>query len=220
MAAAAVEEPWLRPHPPPLPRRRSRLPLVLAGVALLGALGLVAALLLNGPGNGPLTALGDDEPTASAGPSEGPVGLPAGWTRFEEPDEGWSIGVPPGYEQSTYRGTQVQFRDPDTRRTLRIDFGDDPAPSALQAWEAFSPQLAARLGDYEELRVEKVDFQGLDAADLEFTYFDETTLHVLDRTAIAPDSARGIALYWQVPDSRWQESLPVFEQIAATFSFT
>ncbi len=217
-APAPVAEPWLRHQPPPLPRRRSRLPLVLTGLALLGALGLLAALLL-GPSGGPLTALGVDEPSATAPPSSGPAALPAGWTRFEEPTEGWSIGVPPGYVQTTYRGTQVQFRDPDTRRTLRIDYGEDPAPSALQAWEAFSPQLAARLGDYEELRVEQVEFQGLDAADLEFTYFDETTLHVLDRTVIAPDGERGIALYWQVPESRWEGSLPVFEQIAGTFSF-
>ncbi len=205
-----------QPYPPP--PRRSRLPLVLAGLVLLGALAFAASLLLGGSPN-PLTALGGDEPSASAPPSNGPAALPAGWTRFEEPDEGWSIGVPPGYERTTYRGTQVQLREQATRRTLRIDFSDDPGPSALQAWEAFSTQLATRLGDYEELRVEEVEFQGLDAADLEFTYFDETTLHVLDRTAVSEDGTHGIALYWQVPESRWQDSLPVFEQIAATFSF-
>lgn len=218
-AAAAVEEPWLRPQPPSLPRRRTRLPLVLAGIALLGALGLVAALLVGGAGGGPLAALGGDDAPASAPPAQGPAPLPDGWTRYEDPDEGWSIGVPPGYEQSTYRGTQVQLRDQETRRTLRINFDGDPAPSALQAWQAFSPQLEARLGDYEELRLEKVDFRGLDAADLEFTYFDETTLHVLDRTVLSPDGERRIELYWQVPQGRWPDSQPVFEQIAATFSF-
>jgi hypothetical protein len=197
-AAAAVEEEPAntrvhdavvaeQPYPPP--RRRSRLPLVLAGLALLAALGLVAALVLDRSGTGPLSALGGDDPSASAEPSAGPAALPAGWTRYEEPDEGWSIGVPPGYEQSTYRETQVQLRDPKTRRTLRIDFSDDPAPSALQAWEAFSPQLATRLGDYEELRVEKVEFQGLDAA----TWSSPTSTRRRCTSSTAPRSPRTAA---------------------------
>jgi tRNA A-37 threonylcarbamoyl transferase component Bud32 len=221
-AAADVEQrAWSRPAVPPRRRRRSRLPLALTALVVLLAAAVVGLVLATDPGRSPLSALDPraDEPTASAPPSEGPAALPAGWTRYEEPDEGWSIGVPPGYVQSTYRGTQVQLRDQQHRRTLRIDFSDDPAASALAAWQAFSPQLAGQLAQYDELRLEEVDFQGLDAADLEFTYFDETRLHVLDRTAISADGDRGIALYWQVPEERWQESLPVFEQIAATFSF-
>ena len=208
-AAAVVEQ----------QHRRSRAPVLLGVLALLAVLGVAGAAAFGGVAGAPLAARGRDDASPSAAPSQGPAPLPAGWTRYQEPDEGWSIGVPPGYEQSTYRDTQVQFRDPATRRTLRIDFIDDPGPSAVAAWQAFSPQLAARLGDYEELRLEPVAFQGLDAADLEFTYFDETTLHVLDRTALSRDGTRRIALYWQVPAARWQESLPVFEQIASTFSF-
>ncbi len=54
-----------------------------------------------------------------------------------------------------------------------------------------------------------------DAAELEFTYFSETELHVLDRLLVA--DGKGHALWWQVNASDWEESLPVFEQIAATF---
>ena len=48
--------------------------------------------------------------------------------------------MPPGFARSTYRGSQVQLRDPQSRRTLRVDWSDSPAPSALAAWQA-NPEL-------------------------------------------------------------------------------
>jgi hypothetical protein len=219
--APEAPAPWSRPLRPPA-RRTSRAPFVLLTLALLLAAAVVGLVLANDPGRGPLGALDprdDAEASASTSPDDPePAALPEGWTRFTEPTEGWTIAVPPGYVQ-TLRGEQVQFRDPETRRTLRVDFSTDPGPSALGAWQAFSPQLAGRLPRYEELRLEKVEFQGLDAADLEFTFFDQTTLHVLDRTVVAADRSRGVALYWQVPESRWEGSREVFEQIARTFDF-
>ena len=199
----------------PPAERRSRIPLLL-GLALLIGAGIVAFVLLTDPGKSGLNALTPgDEPTPSASAESGE--LPEGWTRYVDEAEGWSIGVPPGYVQSTYRGTQVQFRDPQARRTLRIDYTTDPKPSALQAWQEFSPQLAASLSQYEELRLEEVDYKGLDAADLEFTYFDQTELRVLDRTFIAEDGQSAYALYWQVRASDWEDALPVFDAMAATF---
>ena len=195
--------------------RRSRTPLLL-GLALLIGAGIVAFVLLTDPGKSGLNALtpgGDASPSASADGGE----LPKGWTRYVDEAEGWSIGVPPGFVQSTYRGTQVQFRDPQARRTLRIDYTTDPGPSALEDWQGFSPQLAGSLGQYQELRLEEVDFKGLDAADLEFTYFDQTELRVVDRRVVAEDGESAYALYWQVRASDWEAALPVFEEMAATF---
>ncbi len=195
--------------------RRSRTPLLLGLALLLGA-GIVAFVLLTDPGRSGLNALtpgGDASPSASADSGE----LPEGWTRYVDEAEGWSIGVPPGFVQSTYRGTQVQLRDPQARRTLRIDYTTDPGPSAIEDWQGFSPQLAASLGQYQELRLEEVDFKGLDAADLEFTYFDQTALRVVDRRVVAEDGESAYALYWQVRAGDWEDALPVFEQMAATF---
>jgi hypothetical protein len=111
----------------------------------------------------------------------------------------------------------VQFRDPETRRTLRIDYTSDPGPSAVAAWEALSPQLASSLGSYQQLRLEPVEYKGLDAAALEFSYFDETALRVLDLGFLSEDGERGYALYWQVPAEGFEASREAFEQIAATF---
>ena len=149
-----------------------------------------------------------------------PVAVPAGWSTFTEPAEGWSIGVPPGFAQSTYRGTQVQLRDPRTRRTLRVDWTGDAGPSAVEAWRAFSPQLAQVLSGYQQQRLEEVDFQGLDAADLEFTYTDSgADLRVLDRRIVAKDGGQAVALYWQTRAADFPASLEVFEQMASTFRF-
>lgn len=229
-AAAPVPPPaaptpaWSRPplvlragQPPQPPRRRNRAPLVLMAVVLLVAVGALGFALSGDPDGTPGPGSSPGRSAApSTEPSQPPIALPVGWTQYTDPQEGWSIGVPPGYERST-RGELVQFRDDQTRRTLRIDYSTGPTQSALAAWQAFSPQLAGRLADYKELRVEKVDYKGLDAADLEFTYFDQTGLHVLDRTFISTSGEESFALYWQVPAEDWAASVPLFEQIAATF---
>ena len=229
-AAAPVPPPaaptpaWSRPplvlragQPLQPPRRRNRAPLVLMAVVLLVAVGALGFALSGDPDGTPGPGSSPGRSAApSTEPSQPPIALPAGWTQYTDPQEGWSIGVPPGYERST-RGELVQFRDDQTRRTLRIDYSTGPTQSALAAWQAFSPQLAGRLADYKELRVEKVDYKGLDAADLEFTYFDQTGLHVLDRTFISTSGEESFALYWQVPAEDWAASVPLFEQIAATF---
>jgi serine/threonine protein kinase len=224
-AAAAAPAPrrnptWERPQRPPR-SRRSPVPALLSALALLLAVGVVALVLVTDPGRGSIGAFsegGSATPSATAESTveSTPAPVPDGWTRYEDP-QGWSVAVPPGYVQSTHRGL-VQFKDPETRRTLRVDQSDDPKPSALQAWQQFSPQLGASLADYQELRLEEVDYKGLDAADLEFTYFDQTQLRVLDRTFVTEDGDEAYALYWQVPASGFEESLPVFEQIAASFT--
>lgn len=215
----ATDEPgadqgWSRPPVPA--RRRSRLPAVLLALVLLIGAGVVGLVLVLDPGRSGLGALtpGDEEPSAS--PSVEPSPLPEGWERYVNEEEGWSIGVPPGFVQST-RGQQIQLRDNEARRTLRINHRPDHSGSALSAWEAFSPQLAGQLAQYQQLRLEEAEFQGREAAELEFTYFDQTELRVVDRLVVDEDDGEAFALYWQVRASDWQDALPVFEQIAATF---
>ena len=201
-------------------RRRSRAPLIalgLAGVVAAGTAGFVLAD--RGEVRRPAGASATASPSPVTAVRE-PVAVPAGWSTFTEPAEGWSIGVPPGFAQSTYRGTQVQLRDPRTRRTLRVDWTGDAGPSAVEAWRAFSPQLAQVLSGYQQQRLEEVDFQGLDAADLEFTYTDSgTDLRVLDRRIVAKDGGQAVALYWQTRAADFPASLEVFEQMASTFRF-
>ncbi len=228
-AAVRPTPPAERPAPPPLVvpepgRTDNRLTLVLLAVVLLVA-AAVLGFTLSGDPDGASDPDGSPAATASQGPSTEPsdgsdapaAALPEGWTRYTDPDEGWSVGVPPGYERST-RDALVQFRNDQTRRTLRIDYTTKPKASALAAWQAFSPQLADALDNYSELRLEQVDYMGLDAADLEFTYSDSgADLRVLDRNFVAASGDEAFALYWQVGQQDWEAALPLFEQIAQTF---
>ena len=211
---------WSRPPVLAEPRRRrARAPVVALGVAAAVAAGIGGYALTDrgGAGTG-----GGATATASPSPDavQQPAALPAGWEPYTDPEEGWTIGVPPGYDRSTYRGTQVQLRDEQTRFTLRVDWSADPAPSALAAWQAFSPQLATALTGYQQRRLAQVEFMGLDAADLEFTHTSKgADLHVLDRTFVSADGGQAVALYWQVNDEDYAGSLELFEQLAATFRF-
>jgi hypothetical protein len=227
----------LRPAPPEPARpnnrgpagRKNRAPvLALATVLLVGAAAVLGFALAGDPDGAPAVspaaapsatpAAPSATPSEPPSPSPGPtpaIAVPAGWTSYTD-ERGWSIGVPPGFAPGT-RNDLVQFRNDDTRRTLRVDYSDEPKQSALAAWQAASPQFAGALTDYQQLRLENVDFKGLDAADLEFTYFDQTTLRVLDRTFITASGEEAFALYWQVRAEDFDAALPLFEQIAATF---
>ena len=210
--AAAGHPPARRRPPRPRPRRRrswAPLVLLLAIVALSGA--IVAYVLSQPPP--------DDEPSASPSPSASaapePAALPDGWTRYDDAAEGWSVGVPPGYERSDRNG-QVQFRNDAQRRTLRIE-ASAPRGEPLAVFTAFSAALEDSLQDYEQLRLEPTEFRGQPAADLEFTFFDETTLRVLDRTFVDASGQQAYALYWQTNAGDWDDARPVFDQVLGSF---
>jgi serine/threonine protein kinase len=222
------------------PRRRTALLLAVAAALVVASFAGGLSLLAGGSddpspqaGSGrgatsPTPAESDepqtDEPQADEPQADAfgrPEGVPADWVRYTHPSEGWALYHPPGYTVSDWSPELKQFRDEETRYTLRVDYTDDPRPSALQAWQEASPGFAQRLTNYEQLRLEKVDYRGYDAADLEFTYFDSgADLRVLDRTFIVEDGSgdrEAFALYWQVPASRFDESLPQFRRLAAGF---
>ena len=203
------------PRPRPRPRRRrswAPLVLLLAIVLLSGA--IVTYVLSQRPADDEVTAV--PSPGVSATPDQEPGALPAGWTRYEHAQEGWSVGVPPGYVRSDRNG-QVQLRNDDQRRTLRIEAG--PARGEpLEVFTALSRALEDSLQDYEQLRLERVDHRGRPAADLEFTFFDETELRVLDRGFVDVSGTQAYALYWQTNAADWAAARPVFEQVLETFA--
>jgi hypothetical protein len=196
------------------PRRRVPWAPLLLVVAILALGGAIVGYVLSQPPADDPTAT-PSTPVPSAAGELGPVVLPEGWTRYEDPEEGWSIGVPPGYERSDRNG-QVQFRNDEQRRTLRVE-ASPPRGEPLEVFEDFSRALESSLQDYEQLRLEPTEYLGQPAADLEFTFFDTTTLHVLDRTFVDESGTQAYALYWQVNEAAWDEARPVFDQLLETF---
>jgi eukaryotic-like serine/threonine-protein kinase len=223
-------------RPAPSSRRRSAvLPLALAAVLVVASLLGGLALLTGGwpgdtaaPGPEPAeTAAASPQPAPTEDPTEDgtdtggelerPDGVPADWIEYTHPEQGWTLFHPADYAV-TDRGRLKQFRDESTRYTLRVDYTDSPRSNALQAWQEASPGFAAQLADYEELRLENVEFRGYDAAELEFTYRDPGSgalLRVLDRNLVV--DGRAYALYWQVSADRFEDSLEEFERLAAAF---
>jgi eukaryotic-like serine/threonine-protein kinase len=146
----------------------------------------------------------------------GPQALPAGFSWYHDPT-GFSIAVPGGWRVS-HQGHLVYVRDPHGGRFLIVDQTTHPKPSALADWRS---QEAARIGSYpgyHRIRLTAVRYApARQAADWEFTYYDNGQLtHVLNRNILV-SAQHAYALYWSVPASEWHASFRYFRAFAATF---
>lgn len=155
-----------------------------------------------------------DAPDGDAG--DGAAEVPDGMERYTDPT-GFSVAVPQGW-QAERDGPRVYLRDPASSAYLLVDQTDSPAADPVADWQRQEPAVAERLENYERLgAIEPVDFRGWEAADWEFVFGPGQGTHVLNRNVVtAPDQA--YALYWSVPSARWEELLPVHEQVVASFS--
>jgi serine/threonine protein kinase len=180
----------------------------------------------NSPTNS-TTPTRDNEPgrpnksnTPSPKPSNTPrptqTGAPAGFAVHNDPT-GFSVAVPQGWTEQRSDSTYVDFLDPQTGGFLRIDQTTTPKSDPVADWISQEESVAARLPDYERIRIEPVEYNGWNAADWEFTWQGSNgQLHVLDRGFVTgPD--RGYALYWSMPESAWGDRLDEFETVADSF---
>jgi hypothetical protein len=141
--------------------------------------------------------------------------VPAGFEAYTDPT-GFSIAVPDGWQRSK-KGSRTYFREAGTGRFLQVDQTRDPKPDALADWKNQEGAVRQRLDGYQRIRIEPVAYNGWDAADWEYTWRDGAGLrHVLSRNIRVSDD-RAYALYFSVPQTRWEESRPLFDTFAATF---
>jgi len=224
-AGASVETP-VRPARPVRPtagalRRAERpAPRPVGAVLVVALIFLVATVA----GGWFLLRPDDDDgsggsPSASPSPSapaEGgrPEGVPADWAQFTHPSQGWQLYHPENYAVTERRGL-TQFRDDDTRYTLRVDGAVEGG--ALAAEQAIARSFSAALGGYQQLRLEPVEAEGADeAAELEFTYSDSgADLRAVHR-AITLDG-QTYTFWWQTNADRFAESLEQFEALTSAF---
>jgi hypothetical protein len=179
--------------------------------AIVLVAGAIGAYLLSQQEPGPERSA---SPSPSAAPSPTAPALPAGWTSYEDP-EGWSVGVPPGYVRSDYRG-QVQLRNQEQRRTLRIDTRPaEETPGSIMA--GLAAAYASQLQDYSQVRLEPITYRDGTAVELEFTWFQQTELQVLNRAFDDDAGEQVYTAYWQTNERDFEASRPVFEQVMETF---
>ena len=212
------------------PPRRSPVAPFVGLVLVLLLLGLGAFFVLRPGANGASTtgarATKAPRATTSAGapsgsghsapPAVGGGKLPDGWTRYTDPQVGWSIGVPAGWTRSqTAAGTM--FSDPGSSRYFLVGTRYPAGDSAVGTWRDLEKDFRKRHDGYQRLRLETISADGAnDAADWEFTYASKgATLHALDRALVF--GRRGFAIYTQAHDDDWSAAQDVFDQLQPTF---
>jgi serine/threonine protein kinase len=171
---------------------------------------------------------GDDTPTGTKdrtnaksdsdnGSTSSGSSLPDGLTRYRDPDLGWTIGVPEGWQQTT-TSNGTRFDDPAGGRYLLVATRYPAGSSAVGAWEDSERAFRSSHTDYQRLRLEPIDVSGAsDAADWEFTYTEGgAALHAIDRAIVVGN--RGYGLYFQTHEDQWDASQSLFESIDSSFN--
>ena len=171
-------------------------------LAVAGTGGYLAAT--RGTEAGPAAAQG--RPTAS--PS---AAAPADWQTLE--GDGWTVRYPPGWERSSYRG-QVQLKDPETRRTVRVgpaSLGSSP----LGVLTTTASSFATSHTNYQQITLEQRDQNAV----WEMTYTDGgADLHAADHAVVL--DGRGFTVFTQAKSADWDAARGQLEQIVASLRLT
>jgi hypothetical protein len=204
----------LPPVPPvPLPgepvrargrRRRVRLPVVVAAVAVL----LAGAIVWQGLGGDG----GDRRPPAGTGRPT----VPAAWRTFQDPDGTYRLSFPPTWTP-TDRGAFIDFTEPGGERFFRVQpttDGMDP----LTAQRSLEGSFIARHpgDDYRRLRLGSTTFRSLPAVEWEFTFLMEgRPTRGYDLTFRVGQHRH--AILFQAPAGRWAASRDELQAFLAGF---
>jgi hypothetical protein len=185
-------------------RRRARVPMVLAAVALV----LFGAVIWQG-----LTRdTGERGPPAT---TRRPA-VPATWRTFQDPDGTYRLSFPPTWTPSD-RGPFIDFTEPGGERFFRVQPTTDGLPP-LSAQRSLERSFMARHpgDDYRRLRLAATTFRSVPAAEWEFTFLDEGRLtRGYDITFVA--AGRRHAILFQAPASRWAASRDELQSFLAGF---
>jgi hypothetical protein len=186
------------------PRRRVRLPVVFAAVAVVLA-GTIVWVGLSGD---------DRQRRPPAGPTRPAV--PAAWRPFSDPDGTYRLSFPPTWTP-TDRGPFIDFTEPGGERFFRVQpTSDGIAPLAAQRSLERSFMARHPGDDYRRLRLGSTSFRSLPAAEWEFTFLDEgRPTRGYDLTFVI--GQRRHAILFQSPAGRWASSQDELQAFLAGF---
>jgi eukaryotic-like serine/threonine-protein kinase len=189
---------------PGVRRRRARLPVVFAAVAVV----LAGTIVWQG-----LTR--DDTQERSPAGTRRPA-VPASWRSFQDPDGTYRLSFPPTWKP-TDRGSFIDFTEPGGERFFRVQpTTDGMAPLIAQrslerSFEAEHPD-----DDYRRLRLGTTTFRSVPAAEWEFTYLHEGRLtHGYDITFTMGQHRH--AILFLSPADRWDASRDEVQAFLAGF---
>ncbi|XRQ11433.1 serine/threonine-protein kinase [Actinomadura welshii] len=228
-------------YPPPARRRRSALPPILAGVAVAATILAAAGFLLwpDGQSGGTEEGLESPQPTTVAkqttpgpegtrggqGTPTGPATAPSstGPAATAVPNNlvpargpGFAINVPRGWRRSV-QGNSVIWTDPATGSYVQVDqtvWSGDPYDHWLE-WER-QAIADGNLRGFKRVSLTRTSVAGVDAADIEFTWYRSSGLtRARDRGVIA--DGRPYAVVVALPASQWNENEALVKNVLDTF---
>jgi eukaryotic-like serine/threonine-protein kinase len=185
-------------------RRRARLPVVFAAVAVV----LAGTIVWQG-------VTGDDTQRRPSAATRRPA-VPSGWRSFQDPEGTYRLSFPPTWTP-TDRGPFVDFTEPGGDRFFRVQpTTDGLAPLAAQ--RSLERSFMARHPDdgYRRLRLGAATFRNLAAAEWEFTFLEEGRLtRGYDLTFTMGQHRH--AILFQSPANRWTASRDELQAFLAGF---
>ncbi len=232
-AAETQVVPVARPSVPR--RRRGGLGAVttLVFLLLLGGVALALFLTSKDSGSGPDTALVTDAttppkeqpkaatsaPTTAKAKAPAVATVPAGWATYRDEKTGYTLAHPAGWQVRPRGESLTDFTDPATGTYLRVDWTDEPGPSAQRAWEEQSASFAKKHEDYREISIAPTSFKGSDNASLwEYSYRSGgAALHAYNLGFVLGDEY-GFALNFQTAEGNFAASQQLWEQLKAGFT--
>jgi eukaryotic-like serine/threonine-protein kinase len=185
------------------PRRRVRLPVVFAAVAVV----LAGTIVWQG-------ATRDDQRTPTT--STRRPAVPASWRSFQDPDGTYRLSFPPTWTP-TDRGPFIDFTEPGGERFFRVQpTTDGMAPLAAQ--RSLERSFVARhpRDSYQRVRLGTTTFRSVPAAEWEFTFLDEGRLTRGYDVTFTMGQHRH-AILFQAPASRWAASRDELQSFLAGF---
>jgi hypothetical protein len=101
---------------------------------------------------------------------------------------------------------------------LQVDLTPWAETDPVAALETVERNSTAKgfLPSYEKISIEPTEYQGVAAADWEFTFRTSSgRQRVIDRAFRIGDAC--YALYWQVPEANWEAGRSYFDTFVTTF---
>lgn len=224
--AETVARPEPDTEPEQVPRqardRRGRGPLIALGVAALLIAGVLVAINFlddetpgetpraeQNEGGGQTEGDASDQEPADIGPTE----------TFQAGSTGYGVDVPADWEERIQAENRIDLVDPETGDYLRVEWTDEPGADALAAWEQQASSFASSHEDYEELRLEEVQFQDSPTAAMwEYRWSEGgAQLHAYNLGFVTAEREYGFALNFVADETNWDEAQPLWKHFTSTF---
>ncbi|MGQ4375446.1 serine/threonine-protein kinase [Streptomyces sp. SAS_267] len=118
--------------------------------------------------------------------------------------QGFSIGLPKGWQFQSQDAAGARFTGPDGQKLL-VGWTSTPKDDPVADWN--NQERYMTRSQYKKIVIENVSYRGWNTADWEFTYVDGgTKFHSVDRGFVV-NAHQGYALMYTAKDSAWSGAL-------------